>query len=81
MMIYEGYEFMLKRTYATRSNWRCTRECFGCKVKVVTYGKNLVIKATTAHNHDPTFKGVYGALQSQIVNVQYSNVLYYSGRF
>lgn len=75
-MVYQGFEFTLKRSYGTKSTWRCKKEYSRCNVKVMTFGKTLMIKSSTHHNHLPTFKGDYSNMTPQRVFVEYSESFY-----
>lgn len=72
-MILKHYEFKIEKLQPGKTLWCCNcKEKSKCKARLITYGKNLVIK-NKHHNHPPTFKGDLQDLNSQRVNIYYSN--------
>lgn len=73
VMVFKGYEYLIKTSCQTKTIWRCNKEFQKCKVRVMSTGKTLIIKNTTGHNHQPTYKGDYSTLSSQPVFVKYAS--------
>lgn len=75
VMIIDGYEFKLFHRSSNCSVWACTQNVkHKCKVRLLTKGRELQIKAVS-HTHQTTYKGGYQGLYSQIVSVVYCSKL------
>lgn len=77
IMIFDGYEYVLKSAHGTKSIWRCNKEHRRCKARVMSSGQTITIKssATAEHNHPPTFKGNVSTLKGHSVWFKYASSL------
>ncbi|ENN76358.1 hypothetical protein D910_12464 [Dendroctonus ponderosae] len=52
-VVFEGFEYKIRKTSATRNYFRCKREASSCRAKLETFGKCVLIKGR--HNHSATY--------------------------
>lgn len=68
-VVFEGFEYKIRKTSPTRNYFRCKRDAKGCRAKLETFGKCVLIK--DRHNHAPTYLGRVQRLRSvQVVTLR-----------
>lgn len=73
IMIFEGFEYVLKSAHGTKSIWRCNKEHRRCKARVMSAGQTITIKSSAEHNHPPSFKGDVSKLKGHSVWLKYAS--------
>ncbi|KAH1028213.1 hypothetical protein HUJ05_001588 [Dendroctonus ponderosae] len=68
-IVMDRFEYKRKSNNSShmKTTWVCTQT--GCKARMLSYGKNLCVKAI-AHNHPATYLGDYSGLKSQVFDVE-----------